>query len=100
MACQSYDFRSRSRSTASWPGPSRAPKTPSASAGRTSISGCSRSPPGGRRTGGRKPPFHHPVFVLTHHARPPLALEGGTTVTFVTDGITSALAQARRAALA
>ena len=47
---------------------------------------------------GANPPFHHPVFVLTHHAREPLALEGGTTFTFVTDGIESALAQARRAA--
>jgi dihydrofolate reductase len=47
---------------------------------------------------GTNPPFHHPVFVLTHHAREPLTLEGGTTFTFVTDGIESALAQARRAA--
>jgi dihydrofolate reductase len=47
---------------------------------------------------GKNPPFHHPVFVLTHHAREPLKLEGGTTFTFVTDGIGSALAQARRAA--
>jgi dihydrofolate reductase len=47
---------------------------------------------------GADPPFHHPVFVLTHHARPPLALEGGTTFTFVTGGIEAALAQARRAA--
>src|SRR5689334_869017 len=47
---------------------------------------------------GRNPPFHHPVFVLTHHARPPLALEGGTTFHFVTDGIEAALDQARRAA--
>lgn len=47
---------------------------------------------------GRNPPFHHPVFVLTHHAREPLVLEGGTTFTFVTDGIESALDQARRAA--
>ena len=47
---------------------------------------------------GANPPFHHPVFVLTHHARPPLALEGGTTFTFVTDGIEAALEQARRAA--
>jgi len=38
------------------------------------------------------------VFVLTHHARPPLALDGGTTFTFVTGGIEDALAQARRAA--
>jgi dihydrofolate reductase len=47
---------------------------------------------------GLNPPFHHPVFVLTHHARPPLALEGGTTFTFVTDGIGAALELARRAA--
>jgi dihydrofolate reductase len=47
---------------------------------------------------GANPPFHHPVFVLTHHGRPPLALEGGTTFTFVTDGITAALDLARRAA--
>jgi dihydrofolate reductase len=44
---------------------------------------------------GENPPFHHPVFVLTHHARDPLALEGGTTFHFVTDGILSALRQAR-----
>jgi dihydrofolate reductase len=47
---------------------------------------------------GSNPPFHHPVFVLTHHAREPLVMEGGTTFTFVTDGIESALEQARRAA--
>jgi dihydrofolate reductase len=47
---------------------------------------------------GTNPPFHHPVFVLTHHAREPLTLEGGTTFTFVTDGIESALEQAKRAA--
>jgi dihydrofolate reductase len=47
---------------------------------------------------GKNPPFHHPVFVLTHHARDPLVLEGGTTFNFVTDGIESALDQARRAA--
>jgi len=47
---------------------------------------------------GRNPPFHHPVFVLTHHAREPLVMQGGTTFTFVTDGIESALDQARRAA--
>ena len=47
---------------------------------------------------GSDPPFHHPVFVLTHHAREPLELEGGTTFTFVTDGIESALDQARRVA--
>ena len=47
---------------------------------------------------GDNPPFHHPVFVLTRHAREPLALDAGTRFTFVTDGITSALEQARRAA--
>jgi dihydrofolate reductase len=47
---------------------------------------------------GVDPPFHHPVFVLTHYPRPPLELEGGTTFTFVTDGIETALEQARRAA--
>lgn len=47
---------------------------------------------------GENPPFHHPVFVLTHYAREPLVLAGGTTFTFVTAGITSALEQARHAA--
>jgi dihydrofolate reductase len=47
---------------------------------------------------GDEPPYHAPVFVLTHHPRPPLIMEGGTTFTFVTDGIESALEQARAAA--
>ena len=47
---------------------------------------------------GDNPPFHTPVFVLTHHAREPLVMEGGTTFNFVTDGIESALNQARAAA--
>jgi dihydrofolate reductase len=47
---------------------------------------------------GEDPPFHAPVFVLTHHAREPLPMEGGTTFNFVTDGIESALEQARAAA--
>jgi dihydrofolate reductase len=47
---------------------------------------------------GDDPPFHHSVFVLTHHAREPLELHGGTTFHFVTDGIESALEQAREAA--
>jgi dihydrofolate reductase len=47
---------------------------------------------------GDDPPFHHPVFVLTHHAREPLELQGGTTFHFVTDGIESALEQAKEAA--
>ncbi len=47
---------------------------------------------------GDDPPFHAPVFVLTHHAREPQPMEGGTTYYFVTDGIESALTQARVAA--
>jgi dihydrofolate reductase len=47
---------------------------------------------------GDDPPFGHPVFVLTHHAREPLAKQGGTSFTFVTDGVDSALEQARDAA--
>ena len=47
---------------------------------------------------GDDPPYHAPVFVLTHHARAPLEMQGGTTFTFVTDGIESALAQASAAA--
>jgi dihydrofolate reductase len=47
---------------------------------------------------GDTPPFHVPVFVLTHEAREPLAKEGGTTFTFVTEGIEAALDQARAAA--
>ena len=47
---------------------------------------------------GDDPPFHAPVFVLTHHPREPQPMEGGTTYYFVTDGIESALTQARVAA--
>jgi dihydrofolate reductase len=47
---------------------------------------------------GEEPPFHHPVFVLTHHAREPIEMDGGTTFFFVTDGAESALDQARAAA--
>jgi len=47
---------------------------------------------------GDDPPFHHPVFVLTHHAWEPLELEGGTKFTFVTEGIEAALEKAREAA--
>ena len=47
---------------------------------------------------GDEPPYHHPVFVLTHHPRAPIAMNGGTTFSFVTDGIESALAQAFEAA--
>lgn len=47
---------------------------------------------------GDDPPFGHPVFVLTHHRREPLVKQGGTTFTFVTEGIETALEQARAAA--
>jgi dihydrofolate reductase len=63
-------------------------------------------PPGGGPWGdeqwtgwwGDNPPFHYPVFVLTHHPRQPLEMEGGTTFHFVTDGIEPALEQARETA--
>jgi len=47
---------------------------------------------------GEEPPYHVPVFVLTHHERAPLAMKGGTVFHFVTGGIHSALEQAREAA--
>ena len=47
---------------------------------------------------GEEPPYHVPVFVLTHHARPDLPMKGGTTFHFVTDGIHAALERARDAA--
>jgi len=47
---------------------------------------------------GDNPPYHYPVFVVTHYPRDPLEMEGGTTFHFVTDGIESALDQARGAA--
>jgi dihydrofolate reductase len=47
---------------------------------------------------GEEPPFGAPVFILTHHAREPVEKQGGTTFTFITDGIESALEQARSAA--
>ena len=47
---------------------------------------------------GDSPPYHTPVFVLTHHARAPLTMEGGTTFHFVTDGIEAAWRRAKAAA--
>jgi dihydrofolate reductase len=47
---------------------------------------------------GEEPPYHTPVFVLTHHPRPPLRMRGGTEFQFVTDGIATALQRARAAA--
>jgi dihydrofolate reductase len=52
----------------------------------------------GEEPWGENPPFRTPVFILTHRPRPPMVKEGGTTYTFVTDGIESALAQATQAA--
>jgi len=47
---------------------------------------------------GENPPYHAPTFILTHHARAPIEMEGGTTFHFVTDGIEAALASAKAAA--
>src|SRR3712207_1336546 len=47
---------------------------------------------------GEEPPYHAPVFVLTHHEREPIEMQGGTTFHFVTDGFDAALEQARAAA--
>ncbi len=47
---------------------------------------------------GDNPPYHVPVFILTHHARPPIEMEGGTTFHFVSGGIRDALARAREVA--
>ena len=47
---------------------------------------------------GDEPPYHTPVFVLTHHARPPLTMKGGTTFHFVTEGVESALQRTQEAA--
>jgi dihydrofolate reductase len=47
---------------------------------------------------GDNPPYHHPVFVLTHHKRVPVTMQGGTTFHFVTDGIKDALDRAFEAA--
>ena len=47
---------------------------------------------------GDNPPYHAPTFILTHHPRDPIVMEGGTTFHFVTDGIEAALVQARAAA--
>ena len=69
--------------------------------GRKMFSGGSgpwESDPNADAWWGDNPPFHVPVFVLTHHEREPVEKEGGTTFTFVTNGFESALEQARAAA--
>lgn len=68
-------------------GPVRGPWTPDPSTGEL-----------WRGWWGDNPPYHTPVFVLTHHPRPPLEMQGGTTFHFVTDGPDSALNQAKAAA--
>jgi dihydrofolate reductase len=69
--------------------------------GRKMYSGGSgpwNGDPNPRGWWGENPPFGHPVFVLTHHAREPLEMEGGTTFHFVTGGIEEALERARETA--
>ena len=69
--------------------------------GRRMYSGGSggwEDDPNPRGWWGDEPPFRHPVFVLTHHPREPLEMQGGTTFHFVTDGIEDALEQAKAAA--
>jgi len=69
--------------------------------GRKMFSGGSgpwESDPNGRGWWGDDPPFHHPVYVLTHHEREPLEMEGGTTFHFITGGFDEALKLAREAA--
>jgi len=60
--------------------------------------GAWESDPNARGWWGDEPPFRAPVFVVTHHAREPLPMEGGTTFTFVTDGVGAAVEQAHDAA--
>lgn len=52
----------------------------------------------GEEPWGDDPPFHQPVFVVTHHPHAPIVKEGGTTYMFVTDGVAAAVAQAKEAA--
>ncbi|MCU1515737.1 MAG: Dihydrofolate reductase [Pseudarthrobacter sp.] len=66
--------------------------------GRNMFAGPGEWDDGWRGWWGEEPPYHAPVFVLTHHSREPLEMQGGTTFNFVTDGIESALTKARVAA--
>ena len=68
--------------------------------GRNMFGPCGGAWGDGPWTGwwGDNPPYHYPVFIVTHHPRDPVEMEGGTTFHFVTDGIESALEQAREAA--
>jgi dihydrofolate reductase len=84
------------------PGPWRPPKAGAVvRPGGVGSAGDASSPEGDEPWygwWGDDPPFHVPVFVVTHHARDPLPMQGGTTFTFVTDGIEAALGQAKEAA--
>jgi len=72
---------------------------PGSSAATCSVRSAAPGPTtNGRAGGARKPPYHVPTFVLTHHARAPIKMKGGTEFRFVTDGIHAALKQARAAA--
>ena len=86
--------RTPTSSPSSWPAPARRSWAARCSAAAT---GPWESDPNANGWWGDDPPFHHHVFVLTHHAREPLTLSD-TTFHFVTDGIESALEQARAAA--
>jgi dihydrofolate reductase len=66
--------------------------------GRNMFAGPGEWEPSWRGWWGENPPYHAPVFVLTHQQRDPIPMDGGTTFHFVTDGIESALEQARAAA--
>jgi dihydrofolate reductase len=66
--------------------------------GRRMFAGAGPWDPDWRGWWGEDPPFHAPVFVVTHHAREPLEMEGGTTFHFVTEGVAAAVEQARAAA--
>ncbi len=66
--------------------------------GRKMFAGAGSWDPNWNGWWGEDPPFHMPVFVLTHNERQPQPMQGGTTFTFVNDGIESALKQARAAA--
>lgn len=68
--------------------------------GRGMFSGSRTAPwdPDDRGLWGEEPPFRMPVFVVTHHEREPLELRGGTTFTFVTEGVEAAIVRAREAA--
>jgi dihydrofolate reductase len=77
------------------------PRTGAYVMGRRMFSGGAgpwEDDPMGRGWWGDDPPYHRPVYVVTHHAREPLPMDGGTTFCFVTDGVEAAVAQAREAA--